>query len=308
MPHRLGARQDFSYFSFWVYTFSGTHRGTLTVTHIHWLPQPDFLKLAAKITLPRLGAPAVTLDHFKTIGEYLAEGSPANPLEEQTIMDFRTLNQPHDLRSQLGLAMSPEPVEIAKGVSTQTITVDVHANEPSKLSEQVGKMIAERAVKNYGCISRQQAERIGILKPNLLLDARVIQRLVPAGQILIRGQSVEDFLSNKLEGVVPVMESDITSVGEMTTDLASVLRGIGMHMGGPINLTEPGKPIPVATNAPDPRTKSGMAHRLDTLDQETLALLVEVGNRPGHDRRRVDAARTQFELAFMMLKRAIEEG
>lgn len=269
------------------------------MTHIHWLPQPDLRALADKITLPVLGAPPLTL----------AEVVSSIPLEEQTIMDFRKLTQPHDLRSQLGLAMSPEPVEppdLLKG--STSITIDVRADEPSRLGDQLAKMIAERAVKNYGCISRQQAERIGILKSDLLLDARAIQRLVPAGQILIKGQSVEDFLAGQPEGVVPVKESDISAVGEMTTDLASVLSGIRWHMGGPINLTGRGKPIPVATNAPDPRTKSGMAHRLDKVDDEVLELLVDVGNRPGHDRRRVDAARTQFELAFMMLKRAIEEG
>lgn len=235
MLHRLGARQDFSYFSFWVYTFPGTHRGTLTVINIHWLPQPDFLKLAAKITLPRLGAPPLTL----------AEVVSPTPLEEMTIMDFRHLTQPHDLRSQLGLAMSPEP-DLLKG--STSITIDVRADEPSRLSDQLAKMIAERAV---------------------------------SGQPYIRT----------------------------------------MHIGGPIKSIDKlneaerfyGEPVDPSTmkpyaNAPDPRTQDGMKSRLDDLDEQTLALLIDVGNRPGHDRRRVDAARTQFELAFMMLKRAIEEG
>lgn len=270
------------------------------MTHIPWPPahlsHAKFHQLAGKITLPRLGAAIIQANR--------------TPLEEMTVTDFRNLTQPHDLRSQLGLAMSPDPLE------GSTCTVNVHANEPSRLGDKIARMVGERTAGyknpevvitvNPDRMSAEQAARIAMnlkstgevrfaaLHPGQI-DARAIQRLVPAGKILIKGKSVDDFLAGQPEGAAPVTESDITAIGEMTPDLASVLRGIQLHTGGPINL-------------PGVNSKADMKHRLDTLDEETLSLLVDVGNRAGRDRRRVDAARTQFELAFMMLKRAIEEA
>lgn len=145
----------------------------------------------------------------------------------------------------------------------------------------------------------------------LRFDARALSRLIPPGVILIKGMDPADYVAQFPASltVLEVTYEDIKSVGELTVDQASVLRGCGIYavggyfLGGPINKTEPGKPIPRATNF---RALPKVNDCLDTTESDVLELLVLAGANPHTDRRRLDAARTQFELAFMMLKKAVD--
>lgn len=164
---------------------------------------------------------------------------------------------------------------------------------------QIGEasQVIDAAEKSWGIAAPGNSERI--------FDVRAIADLIPDGAVLIKGSTVNEYLAAH-SGIDPVIvkEGDITAAHPITTDLASVLRGIGISTkGGPINLTEPGKPIPRATNF---RALPKVNDCLDTTESDVLELLVLAGANPHTDRRRLDAARTQFELAFMMLKKAVD--
>lgn len=149
---------------------------------------------------------------------------------------------------------------------------------------------------------------------HLRFDARALARLVPSGIILIKDMDPADYVDQfgGPTGVVEVTYDDIKSVGVLTVDQASVLRGCGLYavggyfLGGPVNTTEPGKPIPMATNAPTHRHLSKIHDHVESLESDILEALVMAEANPHADRRRLESARTQFELSFMMMKKAVD--
>jgi len=139
---------------------------------------------------------------------------------------------------------------------------------------------------------------IGINETQVLLDVRAIARLIPEGVLLIKGVTVDEYLDAH-EGDVQVIVKgeDVTAVKGMTTDLASVLRGIGMYAKGGF-ITGPA--------APTHRALSKIHDHVESLESDILEALVMAGANPHADRRRLESARTQFELAFMMMKKAVD--
>lgn len=139
---------------------------------------------------------------------------------------------------------------------------------------------------------------IGINETQVLLDVRAIARLIPEGVLLIKGVTVNEYLDAH-EGDVQVIVKgeDVTAAKEMTTDVASVLRGVGIYATGGF-ITGPA--------APTHRHLSKIHDHVESLESDILEALVMAGANPHTDRRRLDSARTQFELAFMMMKKAVD--
>lgn len=139
---------------------------------------------------------------------------------------------------------------------------------------------------------------IGINETQVLLDVRAIARLIPEGVLLIKGVTVNEYLDAH-EGDVQVIVKgeDVTAAKEMTTDVASALRGVGIYATGGF-ITGPA--------APTHRALSKIHDHVETVESDILETLAMAGANPHTDRRRLDSARTQFELAFMMLKKAVD--
>lgn len=300
--------------------------------------------------------------------------------------DFRTLNQPHDLRSQLGLKNSgmtderrislglpplneqnqeslraeiadalrrdvkplspdeatPDPLhkiiavtgctnqaqarrihEWFEGkrppIGTSNVVVNVTNNGEQRMDQNTSEIVASirkmidspdvSTLRQIGQM-REHAETsaridaaagilgIGINETQVLLDVRAIARLIPEGALLIKGVTVNEYLDAH-EGDVQVIVKgeDVTAAKEMTTDVASVLRGVGIYATGGF-ITGPA--------APTHRALSKIHDHVESLESDILEALVMAGANPHADRRRLDAARTQFEMAFMMLKKAVD--
>lgn len=136
----------------------------------------------------------------------------------------------------------------------------------------------------------------------LRFDARALARLIPQGIILIKGMDPADYVGQfcDISGVLEVTYDDIKSVGKLTVDQASVLRSCGLHavggyfLGGPVN------------NAPTHRALSKIHDHVESLESDILEMLGMAGANPHADVRRLASARTQFELAFMMMKKAVD--
>lgn len=257
--------------------------------HIPWPPahlsHAKFHQLAGKITLPLSAAAIIQANR--------------TPLEEMTVTDFRNLTQPHDLRSQLGLAMrSDSGPELLKGSTSVNEPSAGYKNPEVVITVNPYRMSAEQAARIAMKVADMSKVGLGIsVNPTLKSEIHYAVDLLSGDNVQIDGIPLDEFIREN-PNVCAVQASRVTG---------QTIRLGQFAVGGHIT----GKPIPVATNQPrlsHERTRAGMKERLDALDEETLSLLVDVGNRPGRDRRRVDAARTQFELAFMMLKRAIEEA
>lgn len=143
----------------------------------------------------------------------------------------------------------------------------------------------------------------------VLFDARAIARLIPAGTIRIHGMEPADYVDKfgPMPRVIEVRQEDITAVGTLTEDQASVLRATGLDCVsvkvGPVNRVEPGKAIPRATNA---RTLTDIHAHICNLEADILDALVMANQNPLTDARRSAAARDQLEMGFMMLKKAVD--
>lgn len=152
------------------------------------------------------------------------------------------------------------------------------------------------------------------MSSQLLFDARRLAELIPPGVILIKGLDPAEYVAqfSPHSGVLDVTYDDIKSMGVLTVAQASVLRGVGLHavpgyfLGGPVNTTEPGNPIPRATNAPAPRTLTDILAHVKNLESDILEALIMANQNPETDRRRTAAARDQLEMGFMMLKKAVD--
>lgn len=59
-------------------------------------------------------------------------------------------------------------------------------------------------------------------------------------------------------------------------------------------------------NAPAPRTLTDILAHIKNLESDILEALVMAGANPHADGRRLECARTSFEVAFMMLKKAVD--
>lgn len=153
------------------------------------------------------------------------------------------------------------------------------------------------------------------MSSQLLFDARRLAAVFPAGVILIKGMEPADYVAQFIDpngGVVQVKYEDIKSVSKLTVAQASVLRGLGLYavggyfLGVPVNKTEPGKPVPMSTNAPAPRTLTDILSHIKNLEEDILDALIMANENPNTDRRRAAAARDQLEMGFMMLKKAVD--
>lgn len=286
--------------------------------------------------------------------------------------DFRTLNQPHDLRAQLGLIpgrraaefseligdalrIEPKPLNPANATpdplhrtiaamgslgnshamrtamaasrrlrpnGTSNVVVNVTNNGEQRMDQNASEIVASirkmidspevRTLRQIGQM-REHAETsaridaaagilgIGINETQgsqVLLDVRAIANLIPEGTLLIKGVTVGEYLDAH-EGDVQVIVKgeDVTAAKETTTDVASVLRGIGVYATGGF-ITGPA--------APTHRALSKIHDHVESLESDILEALVMAGANPHADRRRLESARTQFELAFMMMKKAVD--
>lgn len=285
--------------------------------------------------------------------------------------DFRTLmNQPHDLRSQLGLIpgrraeeftsileaiaeplspdqATPAPLVIAMGGTTTAaqaarqaefnlhqqmlrernknagVVVNVTSSfgdEPldaAEIAASIRKMIDSPEVRRmrtigalsdthraggvinayeslYGNPSPKRSIKLDQTPiSEILIDVRAIADLIPPGSVLIKGFTLEQYLA-ALPGTEPVTvkEGDITAAKELTPVLASTLRGLGLFTA--------------ADYSPTHRTLGKILAHVENLESDILEMLVMAGANPNTDVRRLAAARTQFELAFMMMKKAVD--
>lgn len=198
---------------------------------------------------------------------------------------------------------------IRKMIDSPDVSTLRQIGQMRESSEQAAKII--HAV--GGCIEIDETSVTDMSK-HLRFDARALARLIPPSIILIKGMDPADYVAQFCAptGVLEVTYEDIKSVGKLTVDQASVLRGCGLYavggyfLGGPVNTTEPGKPIPMTTNAPTHRALSKIHDHVESLESDILEALVMAGSNPHADRRRLESARTQFELAFMMMKKAVD--
>ncbi|QYW06458.1 hypothetical protein uan_046 [Pseudomonas phage UAntarctica] len=122
--------------------------------------------LAASISLPRLGAPALTLDSI--------------PFEELTMTDFRTFRAREDLRSQLGLTPcrmggvvealtlaihEPQPLaEDQPQLTSQVVEVTVSANNEldAATALSVQKWIDSHSIRRAKGLTFEQVRTLGI--------------------------------------------------------------------------------------------------------------------------------------------------
>lgn len=140
------------------------------------------------------------------------------------------------------------------------------------------------------------------MSSQLLFDVRRLAEMIPPGVITVKGLDPADYAAQfgGPTGVVQATYDDIKSVGKLTVGQASALRGVGLYAVGGYFLGGKTK------KAPAPRALSKIHDHVETVESDILELLALAGANPHTDRRRLDSARTQFELAFMMLKKAVD--
>ena len=232
--------------------------------------------------------------------------------------DFRNLTQPHDLRSQLGLKnsgmtderrislglppLNEQNQESLRAEIADALRRDVKPLSPDEATpDPLHKIIAVT-----GCTNQDQARRLhkwfeGKHQP--IGTSNVVVNVVNNGEPPT-DQNAADIVANIRKMIDSPEVQRLRAIGQLTVDQASVLHGCSHYaVGGPINTTEPGNPIPMATNF---RALPKVNDCLDTTESDVLELLALAGANPHTDRRRLDSARTQFELAFMMLKKAVD--
>lgn len=203
--------------------------------------------------------------------------------------DFRNLRPSHDLRSQLGLKnsgmtderrislglppLNEQNQESLRAEIADALRLDVKPLSPDQATpDPLHKIIAVT-----GCTNQAQARRI---------------------HKWFEGQN--NAVVNVTNNESPYQDKDAS---EIVDSIRKMIDGPGYHIGG---LTSGPTPIDLLSAAPTHRALSKIHDHVESLESDILELLVMAGANPHTNRRRLDAARTQFELAFMMLKKAVD--
>lgn len=225
------------------------------------------------------------------------------------MIDFRKLSLPHDLRSQLGLK---DPVAIAQDLcrainGEPSVLGDRIIAEQEAMRAEIGEALRieakplspdnatpdplHKTIAAMGCSSKTWGMR-NALAVNKLFSAtgtrNVVVNVVNNGEPRT-DQNAAEIVANIRKMIHSPEVQRLRAIGQLTVDQASV--------------GEPGNPIP---RDPTHRSLPKVNDCLDKVESDVLELLVLAGANPHTDRRRLDAARTQFELAFMMLKKAVD--
>lgn len=252
------------------------------------------------------------------IGDALrSDSKPLNPADatpdplHRTIAAMGSLGNSHAMRTAMAASRRLRP----NGTSNVVVNVTNNGEQrmdkdASEIVASIRKMIDSPGAQHMRVHPGQAIQLDETQVSEMHLDVRAIANLIPEGAVLIKGFTVNEYLAAH-PGNDPLIakEGDITTAHPITEDLASVLRGSGLYTAGG-QVDPPGVGKLYATGGPvgkpTHRALSKIHDHVESLESDILEALVMAGANPHADRRRLESARTQFELAFMMMKKAVD--
>lgn len=227
------------------------------------------------------------------------EAKPLNPADAT----------PDPLHRAMGCSSKAQDLAVNKlfsspHLSGQVISVTINPNDPvskdaSEIVASIRKMIDSPEVQSLRQLgeARKYAEDrerieaglrdIGLVYPSTSASFYDVRKL-SGTEVTIDGQPLQEYL-DQLEPGFHCVEADKVRGKQVFLD--------GVCVGGMILRQR---------NQPTHRALSKIHDHVESLESDILEALVMAGANPHADRRRLESARTQFELAFMMMKRAVD--